>query len=508
MERHPSTEESLDSRPAPLRRALLWALLLSLFFLCLRLALASLLDLSPDEAYYWQWSKHPALSYYDQGPGLAAAIGASTRLLGDTLLGVRLPALLSGLLLSLLAAWFGLRLARDAGAPEQGGSLALWAVAAFNSILLFAAGGVLMVHDSLQVAFWVLALMALIKVAESGGAWWLLFALLGGLGVLCKYTGAFMLPLALLALATHPELRPRLAGPWPWLALALGCALCSPILIWNAQNGWPSFSHVLGLGGADPSRVSHAAFGEFLGGQAGLASPVVFVLALIAWGAGLRRRIKGHDTPLEWMLWCLSAPLFLFFLLLSLRSRVEANWPAPAWWGGVLLAGLWLLKRGKLWGWLSRLGLGLALLLTLLVYAQALRPWLPIPPARAKMDSAARVAGWDELGRRVQARLGGLPGAFVGAATYQNAAELSFVLDGHPLAQVLGEPVINSQYRFWDRARELKGHSAIVVVENSVEAGRIAPLFRSFTRLEDYDLRRHGNLVRHQEIWLGRGFKG
>jgi hypothetical protein len=326
--------------------------------------------------------------------------------------------------------------------------------------------------------------------------------------VLCKYTGAFMLPLALLALATHKELRPRLAGPWPWLALVLGSALCAPILVWNAQNGWPSFSHVLGLGGADPSRVSHAALGEFLGGQAGLATPVLFVLALLAWGDGLRRRIKGHDTPLEWMLWCLSAPLFLFFLLLSARSRVEANWPAPAWWGGVLLAGLWLLKRGRLWGWLSRLGLGLALLMSLLAYAQALHAWLPIPAARAKMDSASRVAGWDELGRRVQARLDALPDAFVASATYQNAAELSFELEGHPLAQVLGEPVINSQYRFWGRSRELKGRSAIVVVENSIEAGRIAPLFKRFTRLEDYDLRRHGNVVRHQEIWLGRGFKG
>jgi 4-amino-4-deoxy-L-arabinose transferase-like glycosyltransferase len=429
--------------------------------------------------------------------------------LGDNLMGVRMPALCCGLLLSLLGAWFGLRLARDAGQAAQGDSLALWSVAAFNSILLFAVGGLLMVHDSLQVAFWVLALMALLKVAETGGgAWWLLFALLGGLGVLSKYTGAFLLPCALLALATHPALRLRLRGPWPWLALALGAAVCSPILIWNAQNGFPSFIHVLGLGGGDPSRVTHAALGEFLGGQAGLATPVLFVLVAIAWGDGLRRRFKGQDTPLEWILWCVSAPVFLFFLLLSLRSRVEANWPAPAWWGGVLLAGLWLLKRGKLWGGWSRLGLGLALLLSLLVYAQAVHAWLPIPASRPNLDAVARVAGWDELGQRVQARLEALPGGFVGAATYQNEAELSFLLPEHPQVLVVGREVLNHQYRFWNHPEEHLGQDAIVVAENQGEADRMAACFQRFTKLEVYDFRRHGNRVRHQEIYWGRGFKG
>jgi hypothetical protein len=82
------------------------------------------------------------------------------------------------------------------------------------------------------------------------------------------------------------------------------------------------------------------------------------------------------------------------------------------------------------------------------------------------------------------------------------------VLQGHPQAQVLGDKVIHSQYRFWSQAPELLGRDAIVVVENQPEADRVAASFRRFTRLEIYDFCRHGNKVRHQEIWLGRAFKG
>src|SRR6185436_8205381 len=47
------------------------------------------IELSPDEAYHWLWSKHPALSYFDEPPLIAYVQWVSTKLWGNTELGVR-----------------------------------------------------------------------------------------------------------------------------------------------------------------------------------------------------------------------------------------------------------------------------------------------------------------------------------------------------------------------------------------------------------------------------------
>ena len=65
------------------------------------------LDLAPDEAHYWDWSRHLDWSYYSKGPLVAylirasqAIFGPSSRfLLGSEMPAVRLPAVACGSLL-------------------------------------------------------------------------------------------------------------------------------------------------------------------------------------------------------------------------------------------------------------------------------------------------------------------------------------------------------------------------------------------------------------------------
>ena len=65
------------------------------------------LDMVPDEAHYWDWSRHLDWSYYSKGPGIAWLIrlscelfgGLSIALTGGEMLAVRLPALVCGSLL-------------------------------------------------------------------------------------------------------------------------------------------------------------------------------------------------------------------------------------------------------------------------------------------------------------------------------------------------------------------------------------------------------------------------
>src|SRR5712672_3550240 len=65
------------------------------------------LDLAPDEAHYWDWSRHLDWSYYSKGPAVAYLIHSSCWLFGawseawtgNLMLAVRLPAIVCGSLL-------------------------------------------------------------------------------------------------------------------------------------------------------------------------------------------------------------------------------------------------------------------------------------------------------------------------------------------------------------------------------------------------------------------------
>jgi hypothetical protein len=484
---------------------LFWSWVAAFLFFFVRFWFAQKIDLAPDEAYYWEWSRHPALSYYDQGPMLALAIRLGTWLFGSTPLGVRFPALACGLALSALSIWVGVRVLGSRKA-------ALWLVLGLNSMLLYSAGGILMVHDSLQVTFWAAAFCCVLKAVggdqpEHRGVsgWWLLAGLLGGAGLLSKYTGVFLFPLTGLAIVTHPGLRKQGQSPGPWVALLLGILSGLPILWWNWQNHWPSFRHVFSLAGGDSSRHSFSTLPEFLGSQFGLVTPLYLGLVLAAWWDTWKRRVDADGV--EWLFWCVSLPLFLFFLVMSFRTRVEGNWTAPAWFGGFCLVALHQMGRPsrKTISW----AFGLALGMSVLVHLQAMAPFLPLKPGQARVDGAARVAGWKELGAEAsRASVDMKPGSFLAAQSYQNAAELSFYTSGQPGCVLLGEGELNHQYRFWNHPESEVGKDALLVVDREGQGVDLKNRFQDIRLVKRVALVRHGIEVRERWLFQGFGFKG
>jgi 4-amino-4-deoxy-L-arabinose transferase-like glycosyltransferase len=108
------------------------ALVVVLVATLVRLVLAGLIPLFPDETYYWEWSRRPAPSYYDHPPGIAAVIAFGTALFGDTRIGVRFGAVLLGPVGSVA----GIALTRRLG----GGRAALVAALALVVMPMAAAG--------------------------------------------------------------------------------------------------------------------------------------------------------------------------------------------------------------------------------------------------------------------------------------------------------------------------------------------------------------------------------
>ncbi len=322
-------------------------LVIAVFFLA-RLAYigGSAIELSEDEAYQWQWSKHPALAYYSKPPGIAVAQWIGTHLWGDTAFGVRFLAPCVTALISLLLLRF---FAREATAK-----LGLFVVLAAAATPLLSVGAVLMTVDCLSVLFWTLAMLsgweavranpvgrdsvephserseasgasvspssagqdARSARADSVGKWgsteshptdeeearwhWLWTGVWLGLGFLCKNTNAFQLLCFVLFFVLWKPARAQLRTAGPWLALGVTALSVLPQLVWNAQHGWATVEHLHNRAGlAQAWKFTPNYLIDFIVAELALLNPCF--LALIFGGvlttlAQLRLRPVGRDS--------------------------------------------------------------------------------------------------------------------------------------------------------------------------------------------------------------------
>jgi len=126
---------------SPLRLAIFLLLVLTGY----RLWFITQMQLVPDEAYYWLWSKHLAASYRDKGPAIGWTIALGTKLFGNTVFGIRFFAVVLSTATSALLFLLARRLYDD--------RVALWCLLVASVMPLMAVGSILMTIDSLSVFF-------------------------------------------------------------------------------------------------------------------------------------------------------------------------------------------------------------------------------------------------------------------------------------------------------------------------------------------------------------------
>ena len=237
------------------------------------------LELSPDEAHYWEWSRRLDWSYYSKGPFVAYLIALSTALGGSTELFVRLPAVI--LSAGTTVGVFALIKALFADAK-----LALATAIVLQIIPLFAAGALLMTIDPPLIFFWTLMLWLVYRaLAEDRTAYWYAAGIALACGLLSKYAMAYVVLSIWLFLATSRRYRGWLRRKEPYVMLAIGMAGFSPVIIWNLRHGAVSLKHVMGQADVHQGlslQLSFSTLGEFLGSQALALSPLLFVWMLIA----------------------------------------------------------------------------------------------------------------------------------------------------------------------------------------------------------------------------------
>ncbi len=486
------------------------AWLIVLFGLGLRLLLAGHFLLSPDEANYWQWSRHLAPCYHDHPPLIAWTIRLATHFLGHSEMAVRLPTILG---LTIAGAYL-LLLARRAFSPL----CALQVTLLSQGILLLNGAALIATPDGLLLACWAgVCYHAFVALQEYRRASWLVTGVWFGLGLLAKYTMLLVVPSLFLCLLTNRSQRSLLLRPAPWQALGLGLLIFSPVIAWNAGHDWVTFRHVLyqsGVSEATPFTWKYLF--DFLGAQAALVSPLVFLLLLL--GAVWRgwRGIPPWVEHQRYLLW-MSLPTLLVFCGLALRSRVYGNWPAPAYLSAlVLIAALYgpgpdsRLGARRLWRWTVLT----AWCMTLPVLGQLLYPLLPLP---IRYDRTAReTRGWDELARTVHERRQAMdrPGeTFIFGLRYQFASELAFYVPGRPETVSINRWTRPNVYDFWQHDEALLGKDAVGIFEGEDMVERVAGVFERAEPAEKIVLRRRSPWFGQEEyasyyLFRGYGFKG
>jgi len=410
------------------------------------------LQLSPDEAYYWDWSRELSWGYYSKPPMVAWLIALFTRFLGVSEYAVRVPAVLCGL--GFLVIFYRLTHRLFGRLPAR------WALFAAALVPIFTVFGLLMTIDPPLLFFWTAALYWGWLAAEKNRRFhWLSLGIFCGLGLLTKQTMlAFGFFYGLWLLAFRREL---LRTPGPWLALVVALVLWAPNLYWMATHQWITLRHTehhfreQGLNPAGPLR--------FLAEQAGVFTPLLFGLFLWVSLEMLRRRNWRAEPRLTY-LWALSAWPYLAVLPLSFFRKVNANWPMPFFVAGLgLAAGVIFSLRGTRWPRILRglyaLGLLLAFLGTALVYQL---PRFPEKFPRPLAGLLFRFYGWKELASVV--RKYRRPGEVILTDNRYFASELAFYLPDHP--RVYQFPVLNpprSQYHLWGLPSHLGGRPVLWV---------------------------------------------
>jgi 4-amino-4-deoxy-L-arabinose transferase-like glycosyltransferase len=478
---------------------------------------AGVIPLFPDETYYWEWSRHLAPGYFDHPPAIAILIRLGGVILGpvgaaETSLAVRLGPVVAG---------FVATLATIAAARRRGGDVAALRAAIVITVLPLAAAGLLIATtDAPLLVFTAIGLYTITRALEQRPRsrdsliWWIATGLALGLAFWSKYT-SILLPLSVVvAVVSRDDLRVRLREPGPYVACVVATVVFLPVLVWNANNDWISFTYQVrhGLGAPSGSIVGAALkrVGDYLGGQAALASPILFVLLAAAVARGLRR----SAPPTAFVLAVVALLSFGLFAFSALRQRVEPNWPAPGYIPAIiLLSSLSWSVRGERW---LRWGTILAAAMSLLIYVQGLVPLLPVAPRR---DPVARAFGWRELSDAVQSVMRrttaetGSP-TWAGADRYQEASELAFHDEAHATTFAVNLGGRRNQFDLWPGfpERAARGDNLVLVLDESETQhpalAALAPHFRAVQQGPLVSLRRAGREIGSRRIWIFREWKG
>jgi 4-amino-4-deoxy-L-arabinose transferase-like glycosyltransferase len=360
-------------------------------------AFGSAVGLSVDEAHYLLYAAHPALSYFDHPPLVGWVQWPLLQVTTSTVVLRLIPGVLY---LASAVLVYGLA-QRLQGPGVDAHRAGLWAVLALALAPLLHVLGIGLLPDTLLMFFaaalmWqTMHLMQAAQVQRTGP--WLVLGVLLGLAGLAKYTAVlFAAALGVCLLVVHGW--QLLRNPRLWMAVLVALAMVSPVVWWNAQNQWISFTYQAQHGSGSAWQASHVL--RFLVFQVLAYGP------LLLWGVAGWLQVSRRNPRLMVVFFVI--PFGVFAAMAGGGSSLP-HWTAPAWVALAPFAGVALaraMQGGQRW-WVGGFAfvqvLGCTALLGLMLSAG--QPLLPVGAGTVPVNANpfADLHGWDAAGQRARA---------------------------------------------------------------------------------------------------------
>ena len=205
--------------------------------------------------------------------------------------------------------------------------------------------------------------------------------------------------------------------------------------------------------------------------------------------------------------------------LLSLKQRVNANWPAPfyvapmifiaAWHGLHISTGRHIDRMRSL----VRPAIITGAVMTVILYALPLLiPALGLEGSA--VDPLVRVRGWKGLAMKVANVRQELPSpqrTFIVTRRRQTASELAFYMPGNPRPYRWSgnRSHITTQYELWPGpGSDKKGWDALIIIDENKEVPADLPShFKNFSRISPLSIPLGNGRQRGFNLFIGRGFR-
>ena len=293
---------------------------------------ATPLELYPDEAQYWLWSRTLDWGYYSKPPMVAWLIWATTSIGGDAEPWVRFWAPLLHMVTTFCVYGIGRRLY---GSPTAFAAAALYLLMPAVQLSSLVAA-----TDAPLLMFLSLALLAYVEMpaGDARRRLWLAagFGAAMGMAFLSKYAAVY----GLIGLGLHLALSKPARTAWnlksAGLALLAFLTILAPNLIWNAAHGFSTVQHTAANAAWGGRQLFN--FGElwdFVASQFGVFGPIPFAVLI---GGALVLAVRRRLQPADVLLLCFALPAILIVTGQAFISRANANWSGAGYVAGVFMA--------------------------------------------------------------------------------------------------------------------------------------------------------------------------